>query len=514
MSEQLHEAAQRARQERRRRLVSEVAPYLAPGERVVETTSGRGVTPGQSEDAPLRIVVTDQRLLLLRKKAFRQFAVQAFGFERSRVSLGFTPQAGGELDVSDPVDRRRVSVTDIPELDLEPLFVSLRGRLDDDRLDVWTAPPWHAAEPAAPAGGESDIVDLGPAEESEADVIELREPEHVVATIGGSTIEEILVAAGFPPESLEGPVSGSPRRPAASSSAPAPATSPGPVGDAFGSASPDPEPTPPPASPVDVPVIIPEAEPEATVEGLGGAAQAGILRWLLASTGAGAVLYLERSSAGEENLQMEPRRLDARLAMSMVRTANDSLAGATHEPGAGEEERTLVTHWGEAGDERVLVLSGVPAGAPSDVIAFARFVLDRLGAPVGVADRSREDDRPRLVAVQVTLGEDERPAADVRLAWRGHELIGRGHGHTSILGRHLAAARGTADALRQVLRADLVVEHVLLSYPPMDAELVVATVLVGARRFVGATAADPGDEEAAAARAVLDALNRNLGEID
>jgi hypothetical protein len=47
----------------------------------------------------------------------------------------------------------------------------------------------------------------------------------------------------------------------------------------------------------------------------------------------------------------------------------------------------------------------------------------------------------------------------------------------------------------------------------MDAELVVATVLVGARRFVGATAADPGDEEAAAARAVLDALNRSLAEL-
>jgi hypothetical protein len=117
------------------------------------------------------------------------------------------------------------------------------------------------------------------------------------------------------------------------------------------------------------------------------------------------------------------------------------------------------------------------------------------------------------VDVHVSLGEDERPAAEVHLAWRGSELVGRGHGHTAILGRHLAAARATADALRQVLRADLVVEHVLLSYPPMDAELVVATVLVGARRFVGATAADPGDEEAAAARAVLDALNRNLGEI-
>ena len=65
-----------------------------------------------------------------------------------------------------------------------------------------------------------------------------------------------------------------------------------------------------------------------------------------------------------------------------------------------------------------------------------------------------------------------------------------------------------------MLHADLVVEHVLLSYPPMDAELVVATVLMGARRFVGATAADPGDEEAAAAKAVLDSLNRKLGGID
>jgi hypothetical protein len=173
-----------------------------------------------------------------------------------------------------------------------------------------------------------------------------------------------------------------------------------------------------------------------------------------------------------------------------------------------------VTHWGESGDERVLVLSGVPAGAPADVTAFARFVLDRLGAPVTVAGGTREDDRPALVDVHVSLGEDERPAAEVRLAWRGREFVGHGHGHTAILGRHLATARATADALRQVLRADLVVEHVLLTYPPMDAELIVATVLVGARRFVGATAADPGDEEAAAARAVLDALNRHLGEMD
>ena len=262
----------------------------------------------------------------------------------------------------------------------------------------------------------------------------------------------------------------------------------------------------------DAPVIIPEAEPEPTVEGLGGAAQAGILRWLLASTGAGAALYLERSSAGEEHLQMEPRRLDAKLAMSMVRAANDSLAGTAAPLGTEGQERTLVTHWGESGEERVLVLSGVAPGGPGDATAFARFVLDRLGAPA-VRGGARDADRPALLGVRVSVGEDERPAAEVRLAWRDRELVGRGQGHTAILGRHLAAARATADALRQALRADLVVEHVLLTYPPMDAELVVTTVLVGARRFVGATAADPGDEEGAAARAVLDALNRNLGEI-
>ena len=76
--------------------------------------------------------------------------LRPFSFDRARVSLGFTPQAGGEMDVSDPVDRRRVSVSDIPELDLEPLFLALRGRVAEDRLDVWTAPPWHEAEPAVP----------------------------------------------------------------------------------------------------------------------------------------------------------------------------------------------------------------------------------------------------------------------------------------------------------------------------------------------------------------------------
>jgi len=60
---------------------------------------------------------------------------------------------------------------------------------------------------------------------------------------------------------------------------------------------------------------------------------------------------------------------------------------------------------------------------------------------------------------------------------------------------------------------DVMVEHLFLTYPPMDAELVVVTVLVGAQRFVGATSVPPGEETRAAAHAVLDALNRNVRAI-
>ena len=182
-------------------------------------------------------------------------------------------------------------------------------------------------------------------------------------------------------------------------------------------------------------------------------------------------------------------------------------------PSPDPDDETLVTRWGQMGEERVLVLSKASAGA-GEVASFARFVLERLDAPAsGRAGEGARADRPALLDVVVSVEDDGRPAAAVRLSWRGQELSGRGHGHTAILGRHLAVARAVTDALRPLVRSDLVIEHVLLSYPPIDAELVVATVLVGARRFVGATAANPGDEEAAAARAVLDALNRNLGEI-
>lgn len=506
MSEQLHEAAERARLERRRRLVTEVAPYLAPGERVLEATTGRGTIHGPGErprdSAVLRVVVTDQRLILLRKKAFRQFAVQEFDFDTSRVWLGFTAEAGGELEVGDTAHRTHASLSGVPELDLEPVYLALRERMQAEQLDVWLDPP-QSEGPSIVLTDVDDLVDLDEAAALEP-VIDVPEPEPV--RVGGSSIEEILVAAGFPPESVEGPVPSVQFGRAGAGGVGTPGSE---GGGAF-SGSPAMS-GPPPEPFIEPPVIIPDAEPEVDGREAGVAVQSGILRWLLASTGAEAVLYLHRAADGEERLQVEPRRLDARIAMALVRRATEAIAGAMGSP--DPDDGTLVTRWGQMGEERVLVLSKPSAGT-GDVASFARFVLERVDAPAsGRAAEAARADRPALLDVVVSIEDDGRPAAAVRLAWRGQELSGRGHGHTAILGRHLAVARAVTDALRPLVRSDLVVEHVLLSYPPIDAELVVATVLVGARRFVGATAANPGDEETAAARAVLDALNRNIGEI-
>jgi hypothetical protein len=507
MSEQLHEAAERARLERRRRLVAEVAPYLSPGERVLEATTGKGAAHGAGErprdPAALRVVVTDRRLILLRKKAFRQFAVQEFSFASSRVWLGFTAEAGGEVEVSDTAHRTHVSLAGVPELDLEPLYLALRERMAPDQLDVWLDPP--PAE--APSIVLTDVDDLAMAEEpAVADVIELPEAEPEPVRVGGSTIEEILLAAGFPPESVEGPTAVPSMHLGHASSAGEGGGSTGggaPVdGPAVGGFSREPM--------ADAPVIIPDVDSDFGPGEAGGAVQSGILRWLLATTGADAALYLRRGARGEEHLQVEPRRLDAGTAMSLVRRATEASSGSLPPPDAGDDLQ--VSRWGASGEERVLVLSNAGSGA-GDVTSFARFVLERLESTAEAAPGpARGADRPELVDVVVSVDDDGRPAAEVRLSWRGQELSGSGHGHTAILGRHLAVARAVVDALRALVPGDLVVEHVLLSYPPIDAELVVATILVGARRFVGATAADPGDEETAAARAVLDALNRHLGD--
>jgi hypothetical protein len=78
------------------------------------------------------------------------------------------------------------------------------------------------------------------------------------------------------------------------------------------------------------------------------------------------------------------------------------------------------------------------------------------------------------------------------------------------VGRHLAAARGTLDALKPLVHGDVDVEHVQVLALGPDLELLQVTVLVGQERLVGAVMVRPDDEHRSGAKAVLDALNRRL----
>jgi len=515
MSEQLHEAAERARSERRQRLVREVAPYLEPGERVQDATTGR--SEGPHEPAQLRVIATDRRLLVLRKKAFRQFSVQTFSYASARVSIGFTAESGGELMVADAAGE--VVVVGIPELDLEPLFAALVDRIEEERLEV-ALDQGDAAASHPPVSDERPVVLTD--EEVGSPVgagVRLVEPMRV----GAQTIEEILAAAGFPPE--PGVAAGAGDDPGRAEDE----GSRGPSGEPFRITERAPDapadlPAPTPEEPageerrLDEPVIIPDRDDDEGVPSarLVGAAEAGILRWVIGESGADAAIYLRRDAAGQEHLQVEPRRLDAQTAIALVRRAGAALEespAAAAASAADQQERLLVTRWGESRDERVLILSGARAGSTSELMSFARFVLDRLELPTaaeGHAEAGAIAERPRLEDVSIATGEEGLPSAVVRLVWRGETYAGTGHGHSSLLGRHLAAARAVAEALGDAMGRDVMVEHLFLTYPPMDAELVVVTVLIGAERYVGATAVPPGEETRAAAQAVLDALNRNL----
>jgi hypothetical protein len=511
MNEQLHAAAERARSERRQRLVREVAPYLEPGERVLDATTGH--SEGPNEPATLRVIATDRRLLVLRKKAFRQFFVQTFTYATSRVSIGYTAEAGGELMVADAGGE--VVVVGIPELDLEPLFAALVGRIEERRLEVALEQDDLPPTVASPAVEVPVVLTDEEAGSPVGAGVRLVEPIRV----GAQTIEEILAEAGFPPE--PGVVTGAGPDPGRAEDEPPAGSS----GEPFRITERPSEPAGPAVPPsgdetargergFDVPVIIPD-DVEVPQARLVGAAEAGILRWVIAESGADAGIYLRRDASGREHLQVEPRRLDAEKAISLVRRAGSAL-----EQGIGEtpaaDEGLLVTRWGETGDERVLILSGVRPASMGELTSFARFVLDRLQLPAeagGRAEPGATAERPRLEDVSVATGEDGLPTAVARLVWRDGEYAGTGQGHSSLLGRHLAAARAVAGALGDAMGRDVMIEHLFLTYPPMDAELVVVTVLIGAERYVGATAVPPGEETRAAAQAVLDALNRNLSRI-
>jgi hypothetical protein len=96
------------------------------------------------------------------------------------------------------------------------------------------------------------------------------------------------------------------------------------------------------------------------------------------------------------------------------------------------------------------------------------------------------------------------------LRWEGKELKGLGHADPSLVGRHLAAARGALDALKPLIHGDMDIEHLQVSMIGNDVEILQVTVLVGNERLVGAILVRPDEEERSGAKAVLDAVNRRL----
>ncbi len=308
-----------------------------------------------------------------------------------------------------------------------------------------------------------------------------------------------------------------------------------------------------------------QPEPAALPMGGNGPVKA-VLRWLVSELDAKAVALLQVAPGSRELLFVEPRGLDATMVMGLARRAREALVSMDAEEWV--ETDTVLSRWLGVGGSKMILLCGVSPISAAEPLRFARFAIewacasapgdaaskleervqripvvawaeatDRVvrvlasekadtastrtavegeasGAGVAVewlaGPSSLGSDRIRLLDVELAPDSDDRPLANVRLEWKGAELRGRAQGSTSLLGRYLAAARATVDALKPLIHGNISLEHVQISHTPNEIELVLVTVLIGSERFVGATIAGPGNEELAAARAVLDALNRRL----
>jgi hypothetical protein len=309
----------------------------------------------------------------------------------------------------------------------------------------------------------------------------------------------------------------------------------------------------------------PKVDVESTRLSIAQGTVRGILRWLLTETEAEGVAFLQVAPGQHERLYLEPRGLLPATVAGLAVRARRALVGGNGDTASTEGASS---RWLGEGGPKVLVLAGVSPIRAAEPVLFARFVLEWLAASTAgepaldVEERARSIDgvawaepteggglrllaaedadpialdtvvaqalpgvrvewavepppspprekRARLVDVSV-LEDDLAPSAEVRLQWEGNELRGLGRAPTSLVGRHLAAARGTLDALKPLVHGDVDVEHVQVLALGPDLELLQVTVLVGQERLVGAVMVRPDDEHRSGAKAVLDALNRRL----
>jgi hypothetical protein len=288
----------------------------------------------------------------------------------------------------------------------------------------------------------------------------------------------------------------------------------------------------------------------------------GVLRWLLFEADGDAAGFLQVAPGGEQ-LFIEPRGLADAAVSDLARRAREAMVAGPGERAAAD---VSTARWLGVGGSKLLIITGASPLAAAEPIRFARFAIEwlagsRAGGPThpsesvartvpgvawaemgsdermrvlpseqyedGAADgplarvlpglmvhwvvagRAATEQRARLVDVNLTDVEGA-PSAEVRLLWEGSELRGIGRGHTSLVGRYLAAARAAIDALKPLVHGVMHVEHLQVSTLPSDVEVVLVSVLVGEERLVGATLVRPDEEARAGAKAVLDALNRRL----
>jgi hypothetical protein len=294
-----------------------------------------------------------------------------------------------------------------------------------------------------------------------------------------------------------------------------------------------------------------------------------VLRWLLVETEAESGGYIRLSPSGAEHLLLEPRGLSSADVAELVHQARHAMVEGQVE----EEVNVPMAHARWLGKEgtKIVILRGVMAGAASDALRFARFVIEwlatrsadlvpslerRIRDVPGVAwaellpgdpptlrvliDRNADTDltrhalsralgdasirveeieggepaeEPRIRLVDLTVGMDDESSVDVLLDWRGQTLRGRGRGRTTEAGRSYASAQAVADAMKPLLDSDVAVEGVYRSDTAENLDVLVVTVRVGSQRYIGAVTSPKGQEDVSGARAVLDALNRRLPQI-
>ena len=294
-----------------------------------------------------------------------------------------------------------------------------------------------------------------------------------------------------------------------------------------------------------------------------------ILRWVLDETEAEAAIYLRLSPGGDERFMVEPRALPAADVTYMARHARDVIIKGDIDPEVNEP--TAHARWLGKTGSKIILLRGATQIDSQEALRFARFVIEWLSAPRGEAgpaleqrvrqvdgvawaelmegepptlrllygpeadptstrsavgravgtvavhieeiDPSAQAEEPRLRLVDLSIEGETETSVDVLLDWKGQALRGRGLGRPTAAGRSYASALAVVDAMKPLIEMEVEVEGLYRTDAAGDLDVLVVAIRVAGQRYVGAVAAEKGEEDFSAARAVLDALNRRLPQI-